>query len=303
MGFFFYVLIYNLIMNNTTTYPIDFVVPYVNNKDQVWRNTYIDYCKSHRLNQKIVELLGQRYGGLTFIYYQFQLVNKNMPWINKIYLLLSNEEQIDKTKIPSNVEIVYHKDFIWNQYLPTFNSTTIEMFLWNIPNLSEHFIYANDDMLPVKPLKPSDFFEDDKIKMEWRNDDFNLSMSMYAYQCHNNCVSLSRILGLTFPKDKMIRPVHSFTPMIRSHCKVAFNLLKCNILPHIRAFRTEYQHNQYIYPLYEYFRYGTIDSDIDFGYTELDKDFNLYHQIVCINAEKRKEYVDQFVREIKLLCE
>lgn len=290
-------------MSNTTTYPIDFVVPYVNNKDQVWRNTYIDYCKSHRLNQKIVELLGQRYGGLTFIYYQLQLVNKNMPWINKIYLLLSNEEQVDKTKLPSNVEIVYHKNFIWNQYLPTFNSTTIEMFLWNIPRLSEHFIYANDDMLPIKPLKPSDFFEDDKIKIEWRDEQFLLNMSMYAYQCHNNCISVNRVFGRKYPADKMLRPVHSFTPMIKSHCKIAFDLLKPFVLSHIRAFRTEYQHNQYIYPLYEYYRYGTLESDIDFHYTELNKDFNFDHQIICVNAEKKKQYIDQFISEIKLLCE
>ena len=101
----------------------------------------------------------------------------------------------------------------------------------------------------------------------------------------------------------MIRPIHSFTPMIKSHCKVAFDLLKPFVLPHIRAFRTEYQHNQYIYPSYEYYRYGTCDSDIDFAYTELDKDFNLDHQIVCINGEKRKQYIDQFISEIKKLCE
>ena len=290
-------------MKDTTPYLIDFVVPYVNNQDIVWRNNFIDYCKKHNLNQKIVEMLGARYGGITFIYDQLMLVNKNMPWINKIYLLLSNKEQIIPSLLPKNVEIVYHEQFIPNSYLPTFNSTTIEMFLWRIPNLSEHFIYANDDMLPIGKLKPTDFFENDKIKIKWRNDRFNTFSNVYSYQCHNNCVSLTKKLGVKYDFNLLLRPVHSFTPMIKSHCKSALDLIKDLVLPHIRAFRTEYQHNQYIYPLYEYFKYGTLDSNIDFLYTELKDDFDLNHQIICVNGERKKEYINKFVSEIKKLCE
>lgn len=282
--------------------PIDFVVAYVNNQDLVWRNTYIDFCKKHNLNEKIVDLLGSRYGGITFIYDQLQLVKKNMPWVNKIYLLLSNKEQIIPSLLPPNCEIVLHEQFIPYQFRPTFNSTTIEMFLWNIPNLSEYFIYANDDMLPTGKLEPSDFYENGKIKIEWRKDVFYPCSNVYSYQCNNNCVSLCKKLGIKYD-GVMLRPVHSFTPMIRSHSKDAFNLIKDLVLPYIRAFRTEKQHNQYIYPLYEYYKYGTLDSDIDFFYTELKEDFDLNHQIVCVNCENKKEYVDKYKSEIKKLCE
>jgi hypothetical protein len=289
-------------MKDTTHELIDFVVPYVNNEDEVWRNAYISFCKKNNLNQKIIDLYSARYSGITYIYYQLQLVNKNMPWINKIYLLLSNEEQIIPSLLPPNVQIVYHQQFIPYNHLPTFNSTTIEMFLWNIKGLSEKFIYANDDMLPCKPLKTSDFFDGDKIKINWRIDQFDCCSNMYSYQCNNNCVSLTKKLGIKYDFN-MIRPVHSFTPMIRSHCKECFELIKDRIIPHIRAFRTQYQHNQYIYPLYEYYKFGTLDSDIDFLYTELDKDFDLDHQIVCINLEKNEKYVEKFLSEIKKLCE
>ena len=184
-------------MKDTTSFnSIDFVVPYVNNQDLVWRKTFIDYCKQHNLNEKIVELLGSRYGGLTFIYDQLKLVNKNMPWVNKIYLLLSNKEQVIPSLLPKNVEIVLHEQFIPWVFRPTFNSTTIEMFLWNIPNLEEHFIYANDDMLPTGKLEPSDFFEDDKIKIKWRKDIFYACSNVYSYQCRNNCVSLTKKLHI-----------------------------------------------------------------------------------------------------------
>lgn len=287
------------------TQPIDLVIAYVNNNDLVWRKNYVDFCSKNRLQEKIVEMLGARYGGLTFIYDQLKLVNKNMPWINKIYLLLSNKEQVIHSLLPQNVVCVYHNEFIPGQFLPTFNSTTIEMFLWNIPNLSEHFIYANDDMLPTGELKPSDFFdfESGKIKIGWREDNFVINCNVYGYQCHNCNVALSNRLGANYPKDKVLKPLHSFTPMIRSHCKSSFFLIKDYILPHIRAFRTQYQYNQYIYPLYEHWKYGTMPSKIDFLYTELKEDFDLNHQICCINCEKKKEYIDKFKTEIEKLCE
>lgn len=292
---------YNVCDMKDTT--IDLVISYVNNKDTIWRDTYISYCSKHGLNQKIVELLGSRYGGITFIYDQLKLVNKNMPWINKIYLLISNKEQIDKSKLSSNCEIVLHNQFIPYRFLPTFNSCTIEMFLWNIPNLSEHFIYANDDMLPTGKLKPSDFFKDGKIKIDWRINEFNTFMNVYSYQCHNVSMNLSRRLKVEFDNTKMIRPVHSFTPIIKSHAIESYKLLKDLIEPHIRAFRTQYQFNQYIYPVYEYFKYGTLDSGIDFLYTELKEDFDLNHQIVCVNCENKKEYIEKYKEEIKKLCE
>lgn len=284
---------------------IDMVIPYVNNNDLVWRKNYVDFCSKNGLQEKIVEMLGARYGGITFIYYQLQLANKNMPWVNKIYLLLSNKGQIDESKLPNNVEIVYHNQFIPSQFLPTFNSTTIEMFLWNIPGLSEHFIYANDDMLPTGKLKPSDFFdfESGKIKIGWREDAFSINCNVYGYQSHNCNVALSNKLKINYPKDKVLKPLHSFTPMISSHCKDSFFLIKDFIVPHIRAFRTQYQYNQYIYPLYEHWKFGTLKSPIDFLYTELDKEFDLNHQICCINCEKNKNYVNQFITEIKKLCE
>ena len=287
-----------------TQQPIDLVIAYVNNKDQVWRDAFVKYCQKNNAREKIVEMLGSRYGGINFLYYHLKLANKNMPWINNIYLLLSNEEQVIPSTLPPNVKIVLHKDFIWREYLPTFNSCTIEMFLWNIPNLSEHFIYANDDMLPTKPMQPSDFFdfESDKIKIKWREDEYNRCGNMYVQQCNNNCVALYKAFNKKYD-NIMVRPVHSYTPMIKSHCKSAFCIICKSILEHIRGFRTEYQYNQYIYPIYEKLKYGTLDSPIDFLYTELDNDFDLDHQICCINCEKKKDYVNQFITEIKKLCE
>lgn len=280
------------------TQKIDLVIAYVNNKDSVWRNTYIDYCADNYCPERLVDIAGGRYGGFDFLDYHLKLANKNMKWINKIYLLISNIEQISGRVLPPNVEVVLHKDFIWKSFLPTFNSTTIEMFLWNIPNLSEYFIYANDDMLPTGKMKPTDFFENGKIKINWRHDLFNKNGNSYAYQCNNNCVSLYKAFNKKYD-NIMLRPVHSYTPMIKSHCVEVFELLKWDIAPHIQAFRTNYQYNQYIYPIYEELKYGTLESSVDFLYTETDKKFDLNHDIVCLNIVNKniEEQLEKMLEE------
>ena len=268
---------------------IDMVIPYVDNTDKVWQKIFVDYCIRNNLQEKLVDLHTERYDDIGLINYQLKLINKHMPWINTIYLLLMNREQAPKD-LPSNVKIVYHGAFIPQKYLPTFNSCTIEMFLWNIPTLSEYFIYANDDMIPFKDLKPSDFFtEDNKIKIEWWNEDITKCYNVFRQQCYNSYKHVATRLGKKTEQNKYIRPAHSFTPMIKSHCVKAYNLLKDIIEKHIRAFRTLYQYNQYIYPLFEYFLYGTCSSTIDFIYTQLNEEIDLDHDIVCINIVPKKK--------------
>ena len=269
---------------------IDLVIPYVNNNDVLWQRIYKEYCLANGLKSKIDDIRCDRYEDIGLINYQLKLINKNMPWINTIFLLLMNREQAPKD-LPSNVKIVYHAAFIPQRYLPTFNSTTIEMFLWNIKDLSEKFIYANDDMLPLKPLKPSDFFtEDDHIKIEWWEEDIRELDNTFRSQCHNSYLHMAYRTGHKVDKYKYLRPAHSFTPMIKSHCYNAYRLLEDMITKRIKAFRTIYQYNQYIYPIFEYFVYGTCDSNIDFLYTQLQEDIDLDHDIVCLNiVPKNKE--------------
>lgn len=263
---------------------IDIVIPYVDNTDEVWKKIYVDYCKNVGIVQKLVDINTDRYkDNVKLIDYQIKLINKHCKWVNKIYLLLMNREQAPKD-LPSNVKIVYHAAFIPQRYLPTFNSTTIEMFLWNIKDLSEYFIYANDDMLPFNDLKPSDFFDESgKIKIEWWEEDIREVINVFRYQCLNSYKHTAIRLKKKYDPYKFLRPAHSWTPMIKSHCYQAYHLLEDLINKHIRAFRTEYQYNQYIYPIFEHFVYGTCDSNIDFLYTQLQEDIDLDHDIVCLN--------------------
>lgn len=281
---------------------IDIVIPYVNNNDKVWQKMYVDYCNRVGLQNKIADMRCDRYEDIGLINYQLKLINKFMPFINKIYLLLSNREQAPKD-LPSNVEIIYHARFIPQRFLPTFNSASIEMFLWNLPNVSEYFIYANDDMLPMKPLKASDFFTDNgQIKIEWWKEDLNELRNTFRYQCYNSWQNMCYLLNKPKEKNKYMRPSHSMTPMVKSHTKVAYELLKNIAEKHIRAFRTNYQYNQYIYPIFEYLNYGTCECNIDFLYTQFKEGIDFNHDIVCLNIipnNMKKEIIER----LEKLCE
>ena len=49
--------------------------------------------------------------------------------------------------------------YLKKEYRPTFNSNAIELSMHKIKNLSEHFVYFNDDTFIIKEVIPEDFFE------------------------------------------------------------------------------------------------------------------------------------------------
>ena len=284
---------------------IDLVIPYVDNKDIIWRKKYIEYCQTHNKRIKIADINTCRYEDIGLINYHLILANKNYPFINRIFLLVSNKEQVPQD-LPNNVIVVLHEQFIPYKYLPTFNSTTIEMFLWRIPNLGEYFIYANDDMLPCKEMKETDFFVNGKIRINFKDDPMRFNnRNEFPYQCWNVYCAMAKLFKSEIQDNtKILRPYHTITPMIKSHCIEIYEKLKNYIIPNIGAFRTIYQYNQYIYPMYELFMGNTEKSDIDFYYTEIEKeeDFNFNHQVVCINMIKDESKIAFIRKELEQLC-
>jgi Stealth protein CR2, conserved region 2/Stealth protein CR1, conserved region 1 len=88
------------------------------------------------------------------------------PFIRKIFIVTDNQRpnfevqpNFDQALL-DKIQIVDHKEIFRDHLdlLPTFNSRSIEVMLYRIPGLAEQYVYFNDDMSLVKPVKPSDFF-------------------------------------------------------------------------------------------------------------------------------------------------
>ena len=84
---------------------------------------------------------------------------KYAPWVRTIYIV-TDDQVPDWFKGNDRVKIVSHREIFPDPtVLPVFNSHAIESCLHRIPNLSERFIYFNDDVFLGRPVTPADFFD------------------------------------------------------------------------------------------------------------------------------------------------
>ena len=138
----------------THTYPIDFVVLWVDCSDPAWiaeRNKY----SNEPMNPA-------RYRDWDVFQYWFRMIEKNAPWVNKVHFVTWGHIPPWLNAQHPKLNIVRHADYIPKEYLPTFSSHTIELNLHRIDEIKEHFVYFNDDMYLAAPCVPEDFFIDGK---------------------------------------------------------------------------------------------------------------------------------------------
>ncbi|OHT14117.1 hypothetical protein TRFO_03142 [Tritrichomonas foetus] len=98
--------------------------------------------------------------------YSLRSVYKNIPWVRKIFLVTARQKpywlNLDIPELENKIEIISHEEIFPRSFdVPSYNSYGIEFCLHRIPNLSEHFIYMNDDMFIGRPLYQSFFFDAD----------------------------------------------------------------------------------------------------------------------------------------------
>lgn len=142
---------------------IDLVIPMVFPHDPVWQREYQRFHGSPTAAQHNVRF--RSWGTEELL---IRCCMKYMPWLRTIHILLASKSQVQPwmlelttprpTREGPGVGLTFHADFIPADYLPCFASPCIEMFLHRIPGLAEHFIYSNDDIFPLSPLSPDDFF-------------------------------------------------------------------------------------------------------------------------------------------------
>lgn len=134
---------------------MDFVMPWVDGSDAEWQREKAKYSRTP------VNNASSRFRDWGLLKYWFRGVEKFAPWAEKIHFITCGHvpEWLD-LKHPK-LHFVKHADYIPHEYLPTFNSHTIEWNMHRIQGLSEDFVYFNDDMFLISPTKPTDFFRHD----------------------------------------------------------------------------------------------------------------------------------------------
>ena len=282
-------------MINTKKYPkIDILFPYVDCDDIEWQKLYYENLKEYKnLNITWDDWATgmKRFRPNGMLKYVFRGIEKNCPWVNKVHMIVQSESQIPDWVNRETVNIVYHKDFIPEEYLPTFNSSTIEMFIHNIKDLSEYFVYGNDDTIFTSLININDFFKfNDKGKL------LKLVCGVKLAKTNPNFIgdilrsSNHRVLTNRY-KNFVYRFQHTYMPYSKSIIKEVFNKYKNEIYSNVSPFRNMKEHNQWLFSEYAYLNKMISNKTLPNFCTEIKdktidkiliKNFSKYKS-VCLN--------------------
>ena len=194
---------------------IDFVVTWVDMNDPRWQEQFALY--SGKINNSKNEVSVARFRDYGFLKYWFRGVDKFAPWVRKIHFVTCGQHPEWLNINHPKLQLVNHEDYIPKEFLPCFNSSLIEIYLHKIPDLSEHFVYFNDDFFIINHLPETRFFKDglpNDIAAFRRN----FGLSLWSKCLKNNI----RIINQRFNKKEVFQRDHDkwFDPSYGSKARL-----------------------------------------------------------------------------------
>ncbi len=134
---------------------IDFVITWLDNCDPEWQNAFYSYLPQNQFSYDFRDIRFRNWENLR---YWFRGVEKFAPWVNNIYIITCGQIPDWLNMNAPKLHFVKHSDYIPSEYLPTFSSCPIALNLHRIKELSEHFVFFDDDMFLIDRVEPKNFF-------------------------------------------------------------------------------------------------------------------------------------------------
>lgn len=164
----------------------DAVIAWVDGSDPAHQQRLAAYLAEKGI-ARVGAAHASRFNDAGEIEYCLSSILRFAPWFQRIHIVTDAQtpalmQVIAGTAYADRIRIVDHREIFagFEQYLPTFNSRSICSMLWRIPELAENFVYFNDDMAMLQPVKEVDFFRDDKVVLRGRW----LAQSQHRWQRH-----------------------------------------------------------------------------------------------------------------------
>ena len=131
-------------------------------------------------------------------------MEKFAPWVRKIHFVTCGQkpEWLDENN--PKINLVNHKDYIPEQFLPTYNSVVIERYMHKIPDLAEHFVYFNDDFFIINKVGIERFFKNG-LPCDIAVFQYNPSWSQWYKTLKNNL----KIINQHFDKKEVMAHDHN----------------------------------------------------------------------------------------------
>ena len=144
---------------NECGFPIDVVYTWVDGNDPEWNAAREERLARLSGTALTRESSGRaRFVSRDELRHSMRSLHLFAPWVRRIHLVTAGQvpDWLDTTH-PA-IRVVDHADILPAEALPTFNSHAIETSLHHVPDLSEHFVYVNDDVFLGRPVPPEIFF-------------------------------------------------------------------------------------------------------------------------------------------------
>ena len=274
-------------------FPVDLVVTYVDSNDLTWKSA---------VSQFNSEVSPKRYRSWDTLKHWFRGIEKHMQFIRDVHLVVSNIEQVPKWLDQSKIHVVLHKEIIPERLLPTFNSTTIEMFLHKIPGLAEHFIYSNDDMMPINNIDVYEFFQDGLPVYELVHR--STARNIFRMQCKNSYKLAAKLSEHRDDNTNYFYIRHSIDPMLKSICDEVHEKAGDQICKKCTKFREPFNFTQYLFPDYAVMTQRAVIGRMSLQYaTTNDQQLqsiidDCKAKVLCINDSSGIEDFDNALKTV-----
>ncbi|MDX9848374.1 MAG: stealth family protein [Tenuifilaceae bacterium] len=163
---------------NSAPNPIDVVITWVDGNDPVLAEKRNQYMALEQRSASNSGALATRFASNNEIRYCILSILKFAPFVRNIFIVTDGQtpDIFDEVKkyYPervSSIRIIDHKEIFsgYEEFLPTFNSTTIESMIWRIEGLADNFVYFNDDVFLVRDIEPNEWFVNNRpvLRGKW----------------------------------------------------------------------------------------------------------------------------------------
>lgn len=208
---------------------IDIVITWVDGDSPILKQKRDHYKKTENVASNAIT--PTRFASNNEIYYNIASIIKYVPFCRYIYIITDQQqpefinEFIDQGICPEDkIRIIDHKDIFsgYDQFLPTFNSSSVETMLWNISGLSDYFIYLNDDFFFNQLANIEDFLDHNNIIIHgyWRKSSVLRAKLEYRK-------SLSKLSGVS------VQPKYTVAQMLGAKTLNMNRFFEVHHCPHI----------------------------------------------------------------------
>ena len=229
---------------------MDIVITYVDGLDPLWQADYEKYA-----GRPVLEKRFRDWGFLRFL---FRGIEAHIPFVRKVFLVVARESQVPSWVDRSKVNVVLHSDIIPEDFLPVFNSSSIEMFLHRIPGIDEEILYLNDDFYPMRDCTHETFFPGGKAVVGMSRQ-YVVAGNDFRYLVRNSDRMARRAAG-RFRRLSYLRPQHICYALLKSRCDALYESSRDEIFRSVTRLRERPNFNIYMYLDYMHYLGCTVNS-------------------------------------------